>query len=491
MKIHPTVGGDIVKQMNFPYPVEDIVRHHHEKWDGTGYPSRLSGNDIPLVARIISVVDFYDSTRCDRPYRPGMTRTDSLELLKKMSGAAFDPMIVDVFIDRVEEFDSLISQSDLDEQVEDDLPRVELASVPVEANQTLIASDDSSGFQSITEAQREVFALYEIAQTIGASLNVDDTISLICSKLPTIVPFDTCVIYLLDHRSGKAVVAHAEGANTESFADHSITIGEGVTGWVIANSRTMSHASPELDLRGLPEVAAAWARCVVATPLMSDTRAFGAITLYSKAIERYNTEHVRLLESVAQHVSSALNNALTFEKTRDGALTDTLTDLPNARAFYMVLDQRIAECQRIDHESLAVMNINLDCFSHINSRFGHAAGDRVLSDVSAVIKGELRQMDILARYAGDEFVAIMPMATSLTAGVVAERIRFAVESRLFPVRTGVDVEVGLSIGVSSFPDDGETSEHLLSRAAENMRRNKQSRKLLPALAEFPVSSFAR
>jgi diguanylate cyclase (GGDEF)-like protein len=137
------------------------------------------------------------------------------------------------------------------------------------------------------------------------------------------------------------------------------------------------------------------------------------------------------------------------------------------------------------------MNIDFDDFKNINSGFGHAAGDRVLADVSAVIKQELRQMDILARYAGDEFVAIMPTASSLTAGAVAERIRFAVESKMYPVKTGTEVEVGLSIGVSSFPEDGETSEQLLSAAAKNMRRNKQSRKLLPALAEFPVSSFLR
>ncbi len=78
MKIHPTVGGDILKRVNFPYPVEDIVRYHHEKWDGSGYPKGLKGEGIPLVARIISVVDFYDATRCDRPYRKGMKREESL-----------------------------------------------------------------------------------------------------------------------------------------------------------------------------------------------------------------------------------------------------------------------------------------------------------------------------------------------------------------------------------------------------------------------------
>ena len=97
MKIHPTVGGDILKRVNFPYPVEDIVRYHHEKWDGSGYPKGLKGHGIPLVARIISVVDFYDATRCDRPYRKGMKREESLALLRSMAGASFDPKVVQMF----------------------------------------------------------------------------------------------------------------------------------------------------------------------------------------------------------------------------------------------------------------------------------------------------------------------------------------------------------------------------------------------------------
>src|SRR5437667_9619084 len=117
MKIHPTVGGDILKRVNFPYPVEDIVRYHHEKWDGSGYPKGLRADHIPLVARIISVVDFYDATRCDRPYRKGMKREDSLALLQKMAGTAFDPRVVEIFVENVERFDNLINAEDIQEQV--------------------------------------------------------------------------------------------------------------------------------------------------------------------------------------------------------------------------------------------------------------------------------------------------------------------------------------------------------------------------------------
>jgi len=492
MKIHPTVGGDILKRVNFPYPVEDIVRYHHEKWDGTGYPKGLRAESIPLVARIISVVDFYDATRCDRPYRKGMTREDSLSLLRKMASTSFDPKVVDMFIKHVERFDKLIDAQDIQEQVASEFvedmtgarPDAGLASEILGAP----VNDDSAGFRSITEAQREVFALHEIAQTIGSSLNLQDTVTLVASKLRAIVPFDTCVIYIVDDKNGKAFPAHVAGDHEEIFLRRRMTVGDGITGWVIANSRSMCNASPELDMVGVPDDVTRTFRGVLVSPLIREDGAFGAISLYSKSRTSYTTEHVRLLESVCQHASSALNNALTFEKTKESALTDTLTDLPNARAFYMMLEQRIAECQRLNKESLAVISMDVDDFKKVNDTYGHAVGDRMLASVASVIKKELRQMDILTRYAGDEFVAIMPMASNVMATMVGERIRAAVQSYKFAVRTGRSIDVGLSIGISCFPSDGETTEELLTAAARNMQHDKHARKVLPTLSATPTAS---
>jgi diguanylate cyclase (GGDEF)-like protein/putative nucleotidyltransferase with HDIG domain len=488
MKIHPTVGAEILKRVNFPYPVEDIVRYHHEKWDGTGYPKGLKGENIPLVARIIAVVDFYDATRCDRPYRKGMKREDSLALLMKMAGTAFDPRVVEVFTRNVVEFDNLIASQDIEEQVQPERVESQNNAQPDTglASETLGAADNAYGFRSITEAQREVFALHEIAQTIGSSLNLNDTVTLVTSKLRAIVPFDTCIIYIVDEKSGKAVAVHAAGEFADTFTRRRINVGDGITGWVIANSRTMCNTSPELDLVGVPEEVGKSIRGVLVSPLIREDGAFGAITLYSKSIPAYSTEHVRLLESVSLHASSALNNAMTFEKTRDSALTDPLTDLPNARSFYMSLEQRIAECQRLNREPLAMLSMDLDDFKKVNDLYGHAVGDRMLASISGVIKKQFRQMDMLARYAGDEFVAIMPMASGETAALVAERIRAAVESHEFSVRTGRKAKVGLSIGIACFPKDGETAEELLTAADRNMQRDKHARKLAPTLAANPT-----
>ncbi|HEX5889001.1 MAG TPA: diguanylate cyclase [Pyrinomonadaceae bacterium] len=493
MKIHPTVGGDILKRVNFPYPVEDIVRYHHEKWDGSGYPKGLKGEQIPLIARIISVVDFYDATRCDRPYRKGMKREDSLALLNSMVGTAFDPKVVKIFAEHVEEFDRLIDSEDIQEQV---------ASASVIDTETStkpdagLASDilgtpieESTGFRSISEAQREVFALHEIAQTIGSSLNLSDTVTLVANKLKSIVPFDSCVIFLVDERTGKAVAAHAVGEEAELFSSRRITVGDGITGWVIANGRSMCNASPELDMVGISDQIAKRFRGVLVSPLLREDGAFGAISLYSQSRTSYTTEHVRLLESVCQHASSALNNALTYEKTRESALVDPLTELPNARGFYMMLEQRIAECQRMNRESLAVLSMDIDDFKVINDQYGHSIGDRLLASVAGVVRRELRQMDILTRYAGDEFVAIMPMASSKMAASIADRVRNAVEEQLFSVRNGTMIGLGVSIGVACFPEDGETSEELLTAAARRMQRDKHSRKTILTVAGAGVSSI--
>jgi len=492
MKIHPTVGGDILKRVNFPYPVEDIVRYHHEKWDGSGYPKGLKGEAIPLVARIISVVDFYDATRCDRPYRKGMKREESLALLRSMVASAFDPRVVDTFIEHVEEFDRLIDSQDMKEQV---------ASSPSVDTQTSTKPDaglapdimgvaeESSPFRSISEAQREVFALHEIAQTIGSSLNLSDTVALVANKLRAIVPFDTCVIYLVDDPSGKAIAAHVVGEEIELFKRRRINIGDGITGWVIANSRSMCNASPDLDMVGVPDEVVKRFRGVLVSPLQREDGAFGAISLYSQSRTSYSTEHVRLLESVCQHASSALNNALTYEKTRESALVDPLTELPNARGFYMMLEQRLAECQRMNKEPVAVVCMDIDDFKLVNDQYGHSIGDRLLASVAGVVRRELRQMDILTRYAGDEFVAIMPMASSKMAAAISERMRNAVEEQLFSVRTGTLVGLGVSLGVACFPDDGETSEELLSAAARRMQHDKNGRKTVLTMAGASLSSI--
>src|SRR6202008_4697755 len=158
------------------------------------------------------------------------------------------------------------------------------------------------------------------------------------------------------------------------------------------------------------------------------------------------------------------------------------------RGFYMMREQPLAECQRMNREPLAVVCMDIDDFKVVNDQYGHSIGDRLLASVAGVVRRELRQMDILTRYAGDEFVAIMPMASSKMAVSISERMRGAVEDQLFSVRNGTMVGLGVSLGVACFPEDGETSEELLTAAARRMQRDKHTRKSVFTLVNTPIES---
>ncbi|HEX8560116.1 MAG TPA: HD domain-containing phosphohydrolase [Pyrinomonadaceae bacterium] len=475
MKVHTTVGGDVVRRVGFPYPVEDVVRYHHERWDGTGYPRGLKGERIPLVARIISAVDFYDSTRCERPYRAGMTRDESLALLRRMAGKSFDPVVVETFVRHVDDFDALLSPEDLREQVQASAASADAEAASAAAASAAPPRDGSEGFRSIARAQREVAALHEMAQLIGSSLNLQDTAALVAAKLGSIVPFDACVIYAVEESSGRAAPVFAAGEWAEFLSARGVSVGEGITGWVIANARGMHNTPPELELAGAPAEVASEVADVISAPLAREEGAFGAVTLYSKTAGAYTAERLRLLESVCLHAAGALGNALTHERTRESALSDQLTGLPNARALRLMLEHRLAECRRYEGEVVSVLRLDVNDFRAVNEQFGHGVGDRLLAALAALIKGQLRQMDMLARFDGDEFLAVMPGASGQVARVVAERVRAAVESESFNVKTGRNAQLVVSVGTACHPADGETADDLLEAAARDLLQDRRAR----------------
>lgn len=477
MKVHPSVGADILKGVGFPFPVEDVVRYHHERWDGSGYPEGRKGLAIPLVARIIAVVDFYDSTRCDRPFRRGMTQQESLAMLTRMSGSGFDPLIVETFVQNVANFDKLIATEDLSEQVWASESGEGAEKIKDSRVDSLTSGESQTlALRSISAVQREVTALHDMLQTVGASLNLSDTLNLVGSKLAKLLLFDSAVIYLVDGEDGTASARSVRGANAEYFQNREIRQGEGISGWVIANGTKMSDAPADIELVGIPtEIKRSIAR-VMSSPLVSNGECFGAITLYGQRPGTFSSEEAELLGMVASHSAFAISNALTFEKTRDGALTDSLTQLPNARMFQMVIEQRLAQCRRSAREQLALLYINLDDFRSINECYGHSIGDRILGEVAELARNELRQMDMLTRHPGDQFIAIMPNASVAEARRAADRVRLAVESRNFPVRTGKTIELDLSFGVSSYPRSGETATELLAAANRDMEAYRSIRR---------------
>lgn len=472
MKIHTTVGAQILSRVDFPYPVIPIVRHHHEQWDGLGYPDGLKAEQIPITARIISVVDCFDSVREDRPFRRGMTRDEAVALLRRGSGNHFDPNLVDLFIEHLPRFETQIADAGLQQQASSEECEP-LALTEMDITQTR-ERGAYMAYDQIKSAHQEVYALYEIARTFGSSLNVRNTVEILVDKVGHVVPFQTCVVYLYDEVKGHALPAHVAGRNTEILATKCVAPGEGVTGFALANRTPVNQLHPSLDLAGL-DIEQEY-RSMASLPLFKDGALLGALSVYSTELEQYTDDHMRLLETVTRLASDALSNAMQHAEAESKALTDQLTGLPNARYMALRFDQEAARARR-NARPFQVVMLDLDDFKVVNDTFGHKVGDKMLREMARIIQGQLREYDFLARYAGDEFVAIVQELIGDQVEDLRQRIETAVSKFSLPIRDRGQARVGISIGTATYGVEGETLDQLLVAADQAMYRAKSHHKL--------------
>jgi diguanylate cyclase (GGDEF)-like protein/putative nucleotidyltransferase with HDIG domain len=492
MKIHPVVGAQILERVGFPYPVIPIIRHHHERWDGTGYPDGLKAEAIPLTARILSVVDCYDAAREHRQYRRGLTREQALDLLRRASGTHFDPHVVEMFIKHLPEFEAQIAAQQIELQQDQEVsgfiafdPATGPLWSPELTKKTRSDLTPSPNYlHAIGRAHQEVYALYEVARTFGSSLNIEDAMAIIANKLGYMVPFETCVIYRYHEGKEVAVAEHVTGAYAEFLRGRRIYPGGGLTGYVLTSRQPLVHPDPMPDFSDVELPRDAVYRAAAVCPLIKEGRLLGALALYSMTLPAYTDDHMRLLETVSRIASDALDNAIRYAETKVDALTDQLTGLPNSRALQLRFDQEADRADRADKDFYLLM-FDLDNFKPINDTYGHPVGDDFLRSISRLLSSHFRERDFFSRYAGDEFVALVGRITEEECQQLCERLQRAVEQFVFCVRPMKYARVGVSIGTALYGRDGETLDALLLKADQAMYANKSRRKLMAGTNSFP------
>jgi diguanylate cyclase (GGDEF)-like protein/putative nucleotidyltransferase with HDIG domain len=476
MKVHTIVGAEILERVGFPYPVVPVVRHHHERWDGRGYPDGLRGDQIPITARILTVADCFDAVREDRQYRKAMTREQAIQLLKDGSGTMFDPTVISVFLDRLEDFEAEIREHRVEPQVL--VAQQQQQEKGIE--RALVVDSGPRAFERIRSAHREVITLYDIAQTIGNSLDLRDTFAVFSSRLEDIVTYTTCVLYLQRQDSTEVEAMHVSGRHAERFKGRRMPSGAGITGWVVANSHPMHNCDPRLDFDVMKLELPEQYRIATVVPLIKDGEALGAMALYSADLSAYDADHLRLVEAVAKLASDAIANAVHHERTETSALTDMLTGLPNSRALrYRFEDQ--ADRARRHKDVFSVVMMDLDGFKAINDRLGHQAGDHLLWELARLLLTQIRTSDFISRYAGDEFVAILQIGPE-EVQELAMRIQRVVDKHDFSFGNN-NLYVGMSVGWACFGTDGDTLDELLLAADRSMYANKARRKSFPAQSD--------
>jgi diguanylate cyclase (GGDEF)-like protein len=456
--------------------VAPLILSHHERWDGKGYPVGLKGEEIPLGARILSVVDYFDALMSERPYHKAMGFDAAVGLLRQESGKALDSRVVQTFVDL---YPTFVAEAEASQEPARKLTRVATQTTPAQPAVGLVTESGgvrTNVFQDIALAHREIYALYEIAQAMGSSLGVSDTMALISSKLSNIVPFSCCALFLHNDENETLRCRYATGVESDVIQTLTIRNGQGLTGWVARNRRPLVNARPSADLEAAGERSdRTTLLSALVCPLVFNERLIGTIAVYHTEPSVYTDDHRRLLDRISEQAAAVIYNSIVFEQTQEDSLTDPLTGLPNTRFMFMHLTRELARAERLKTDvSLLVMD--LDNFKEINDTYGHHVGDRALRDIAGVLRAGIRPYDICVRYAGDEFIVVLSGCGGEEAEGKRLELQSAVDNLPFEPRPGKRLQLSISIGAAIFRQDGDSYETLLATADSRMYRDKSRRK---------------
>jgi len=475
MKIHPVVGAEILERVRFPHPVTPIVRSHHERWDGTGYPDGLRGRSIPIGARILAAVDSLDAMASHRPYRRAIPLDEAMNKVASDAGKAYDPEVVEVLQRRYLELEAIASAS----QVATGQPSADVkvqrspASGFDSASCPVISEPADNFLTSIASARQEVQNLFELAQDLGNSLSLNETLSLLALRLKRMIPYDSLAIYVL--RDDRLRAEYVNGENFRLFSSLEIPLGQGLSGWVAEKRKPIVNGNPSVEPGYLDdETKFTTMRSALAVPLIGLNGTVSVLTLYQAERDAFTNDHLRILLAIVPKLALSIENALRFQQAESSASTDYMTGLPNARSLFLHLDGEVGRCRRLN-SPLVVLVCDMNGFNKVNDKYGHLEGNRLLHSVAKKLKESCREYDYVARMGGDEFVLVLP---GLQPDQLAQKIE-----RLKAITADAGREIfaqetiSLSIGHSMFPEDGSDADRLLSEADRRMYVAKQKEKL--------------
>ena len=292
MKRHVDVGADILSMVDFPYPVVPIVRCHHESWDGSGYPRGVAGTDIPIGARILSVVDCFDALTSDRPYRSALTDEAAFDILRARRGTMYEPLVVDTFI-RVHR--ELVDQM-ASFPAHDALRQItRSASTQTPAPAPMVVAPDG--------VSDDILAFVSLARLASGDASIRDVLALSSGLMRELAPAATIGWFVMDETTGYLSMRHASGPAAGQIAGASLRLGEGVSGWVAANRQVMINSEASLDL-GEQALSGSPLKHALSVPLITRESLVGTMTLYAETV--FTESQSRLVQVIAPHLAQAI-----------------------------------------------------------------------------------------------------------------------------------------------------------------------------------------
>jgi diguanylate cyclase (GGDEF)-like protein/putative nucleotidyltransferase with HDIG domain len=473
MKVHTVVGAEILEQVAFPYPVAPIVRSHHEKWDGSGYPDGLKAQDIPIGARILSAVDCLDALASDRQYRRALPLDEAMDYVAGLSARSFDPQVVDILKANYREFERMAQATPLrNHRLSKDMivSRGEAPDAGYEKSASGAGADGAATHaDSIASARQEMRVIVDLALDLSKSLRMEDVLSILAARLKQLVPYDCLALYIREKSVLKA--RYTSGLTSQIFASLEIPMGQGLSGWVVENGKAIINGNPAVE-PGYAAVAGQLdtLNSALSIPLGDGVgQLSGALTLYRTEKDAYSVEHLRILLAIKGDIARAVDGASRFQNARLGTGADELTGLPNKTALLAYLQDEFAA----QHKPVTVLLCDIDEFRRVNELFGRSAGDELLTLASNILRNNSRSADYVARVGADEFVLLLAARPEELTGKIESLDRLVAAA----CRSLCGEESsGLAVGVACFPDNGADAASLMTFAEQALACAKEARR---------------
>ncbi len=467
MKIHPIVGAEIVERIEFPYPVAPIVRAHHEKWDGSGYPLGLQGDQIPVGARILSVVDCFDALASDRQYRKALPLPEAMAVVARETGKSFDPQVVELLGRRYMELEELaqVKPSHHQSKLSMDV-KVERGSSPDAGFEASASPDAASRLHSQDGLVGETHKAnaFEFTSALGRLLSLTETLGVICTRVSTLVPADAVSVYLVE--GDTLVPGYVHGENFKLLSSLRIGLGEGVAGWVAENHKPILNGNPMVEpgyrARSIPS---STLNSVLAVPLQTSSGTIGVLALYRSERDAFSRDDMQDLLAVSNELSLTVETSLQQEPKKSSRNTVATTGLPSTSALLSSIEAEIARRRGID-STLTVLLCGLEGVAHVDESFGRAAAEEALQFIARGFRESCREVDYLAQRGADGFVFVLPALPGEAIDARISALRQVVRD------AGRDLWaaglLSLSAGTATFPWDGDAPEALITKAEKRM-----------------------
>jgi diguanylate cyclase (GGDEF)-like protein len=464
MKLHAAAGDEILQQIQFPFPVAKVVRYHHERWDGRGYPDGLKGEEIPLGARILAIVDAYDAIRSSRPYKSSFGRGDAIELIRSQAATVYDPQLADLFISNIDDLELAA------ERAAQDIPKLSFRKFFEAVDRALSSASATLVSDSVpSTATAELVLLFEFCNGPGKQLDLHEILAILARRLRKLAPYSTCAFFLT--KGGDRVSpAFVAGQFAEQFQNVEIELGKGISGWVAAYKRPMLNSRPALEFQDVKGDFSAFTDTLV-VPLVVDADCIGTVSLYAQSPIRYSQADLAVLQAISGLVAPLIGEASRAHPS-EWDLVDPVTRTYRVGYLSVVGSQMIAQAEQKE-SPLSLLLLELKGLTHILTLYGTSAGDSLLHRVGQVLRAELRETDVLVRFGHQGFVALLPGVRGDQVARFSNRLQQQIANSAAGSLRGQPSSLNFQVGAASYPNDGTSVFALLQSAQQSMEERKK------------------